>query len=158
MEAFAFARVVHVLGVVLWIGGVAMVTTVLLPSLRRMDSADDAITLFDRLETRFALQAKFAVLLTGASGFYMLDYIDAWGRYTDPSYWWVHAMTAVWAIFTLVLFVLEPMLLRRWFREHGERDPAGTMVVIQRFHGVLLVLSLTTITGAVAGSHGWLFV
>ena len=31
MNEFAFARVLHVLGVVLWIGGVAMVTTVLLP-------------------------------------------------------------------------------------------------------------------------------
>lgn len=158
MEGFAFARVVHVLAVVLWIGGVAMVTTVLLPSLRRMDSPEEAITLFERLESRFALQAKFAVLLTGLSGFYMLDYIDAWGRYTDPSYWWVHAMTAVWVIFMLVLFVLEPLFLRRWFQEHGKRDPGRTFAVIQRFHRVLLVLSLVTIAGAVAGSHGWLFV
>jgi uncharacterized membrane protein len=32
---FAFARVVHVLAIVLWIGGVAMVTLVLLPAGRR---------------------------------------------------------------------------------------------------------------------------
>lgn len=34
MNEFALARVLHVLGVVLWIGGVAMVTTVLLPAVR----------------------------------------------------------------------------------------------------------------------------
>src|SRR3989338_7455886 len=32
-QAFIIARVLHMLGVVLWIGGVAMVTTVLLPAI-----------------------------------------------------------------------------------------------------------------------------
>ncbi len=158
MEEFAFARVVHVVAVVLWIGGVAMVTTVLLPALRRMDTPEEAITLFERLESRFALQAKIAVVLTGLSGFYMLDYIDGWDRYTDLSYWWVHAMTAIWAIFTLVLFVLQPLFLHRWFTEHGEANPTGTFAVVIRFHRVLLILSLLTVAGAVAGSHGWLIV
>jgi uncharacterized membrane protein len=158
MEEFALARVIHVLAVVLWIGGVAMVTTVLLPALRRMDSPDEAIRLFERLESRFALQAKFAVLLTGLSGFYMLDYMDGWDRYTDPSYWWIHAMTAVWALFTVVLFVLEPLFLHRWFAERGTSNPTRTFAVVIRFHRLLLTVSLVTIAGAVAGSHGWLFV
>ena len=158
MEGFAFARVVHVLAVVLWIGGVAMVTTVLLPALRRMDSPEEGISLFERLESRFALQAKFAVLLTGLSGFYMLDYIDGWDRYTDFSYWWIHAMTVVWLMFTLVLFVLEPLFLRRWFKKHGRTNPTGTFAVVIRFHRVMLILSLVTVAGAVAGSHGWLIV
>ncbi len=157
MEEFAFARVIHVLAVVLWIGGVAMVTTVLLPALRRMDSPEEAITLFERLESRFALQAKFAVLLTGLSGFYMIDYINGWDRYTDPSYWWIHAMTVIWAVFAVVLFVLEPLFLRRLFVERGKVNPTGTFAVVTHFHRVLLVLSLLTIAGAVAGSHGWLF-
>ena len=32
---FGLARALHVMGVVLWIGGVAFVTTVLIPSLRK---------------------------------------------------------------------------------------------------------------------------
>ena len=36
MEEAIIARVLHVLGVVLWIGGVAMVTTVLLSATKRM--------------------------------------------------------------------------------------------------------------------------
>jgi uncharacterized membrane protein len=35
-QYFVFARTLHVLGVVLWIGGVAFVTTVLIPSLKRI--------------------------------------------------------------------------------------------------------------------------
>jgi uncharacterized membrane protein len=35
MDDLAVARTIHVLAVVLWIGGVAMVTTILLPAVRR---------------------------------------------------------------------------------------------------------------------------
>ncbi|MDP6666127.1 MAG: hypothetical protein QF357_01870 [Dehalococcoidia bacterium] len=155
MSEYAFARVIHVLGVVLWIGGVAMVTTVLLPAMKRMKPGEEPITLFERLESRFAFQAKIATVLTGLSGFYMLDYIDGWSRYSDPKFWWLHAMTIVWAIFTLVLFVLEPLVLSRMYKEHGARNPTKTLAVVHRLHLVLLVVSLLTIAGAVAGSHGW---
>ena len=63
-------------------------------------------------------------------------------------------MVAVWLIFTAVLFVLEPLVLHNWFRSSALRDPRGTMLLIQRFHWVLLALSLLTVAGAVAGSHG----
>jgi len=35
----------------------------------------------------------------------MLDYIDAWGRYSEPRFWWLHAMTMVWALFMFVIFI-----------------------------------------------------
>jgi uncharacterized membrane protein len=156
MNEFALARVIHVVAVVLWIGGVAMVTTVLIPAIRRMDLQDNPVEMFEKIESRFALQARITTVLTGLSGFYMLDYLDAWDRYTEPRFWWIHAMTIVWVLFTLVLFVLEPLILHRLLREHGKRNPAKTLAIVQRFHVVLLALSLVTIAGAVAGSHGWL--
>jgi uncharacterized membrane protein len=155
MEKYAFARVVHVVAVVLWIGGVAMVTTVLLPAIRCMVSGEEQVATFERIESRFALQAKITTLLAGLSGFYMLYYTDAWHRYAEVRFWWVHAMTIVWAIFMLVLFVLEPLFLHRWFAEHAKQDPDKTFAAVHRFHWVLLGLSLATIAGAVAGSHGW---
>ncbi len=36
MEYFTLARIIHVLAVVLWIGGVAMVTTVIIPSIKKL--------------------------------------------------------------------------------------------------------------------------
>ncbi len=72
MDKYALARVIHVLSVVLWIGGVAMVTTVLIPAIRKMGPSADQVGLFERLESRFALQAKITTLLAGLSGFYML--------------------------------------------------------------------------------------
>ncbi len=38
MAALAIARAIHVLAVVIWIGGIAMVTTVILPMVRRAQS------------------------------------------------------------------------------------------------------------------------
>ena len=46
--------------------------------------------------------------------------------------------------------------LRHRFAARARRDPEGTFRKVQRFHLVLLALSLLTILGAVAGSHGLL--
>lgn len=154
---YILARVLHVLGVVLWIGGVAFVTTVLLPSLRR--SADPArrLALFEELEGRFAFQARITTVVTGLSGFWMLHFLDAWDRYASLEYWWVHLMTLVWFLFTMVLFVLEPLFLHRWFRERAARDGEGTFRIVQAMHVFLLALSLVAVLGGVAGAHGWRF-
>jgi uncharacterized membrane protein len=97
-----------VLGVVFWIGGVAFVTTVLIPAIRKLPSASERLQLFQQLEGRFAAQARIATLLTGVTGFYMLQIMGAWNRYLDPAFWWVHLMTFVWLVFTIVLFILSP--------------------------------------------------
>ena len=41
MVELIVARILHVIGVVLWIGGVAMVTTVLLPATRRLKAPEE---------------------------------------------------------------------------------------------------------------------
>jgi hypothetical protein len=53
--------------------------------------------------------------------------------------------------------VLEPLVLHRLFLKKAEQAPEKTFVVIQVMHWVLLTISLVTVAGAVAGSHGWLF-
>ena len=149
-------RALHVLGVVLWIGGVAFVTTVLLPAVRRLKSPEERVAFFEAVERRFAWQARATTLLVGATGLHLTAAWDLWARFSSPGYWWMHAMVAVWAIFTVMLFVAEPLFLHRWFLERAQRDPAGTFRRIERLHRVLLTISLVTVLGAVAGAHGWL--
>lgn len=158
METYTLARVIHVLAVILWIGGVAMVTTVIIPAVKRLKSKEDQIKTFEQIEGRFAIQAKITTLLTGLSGFYMLYVLDAWNRYLDYKFWWIHAMTLVWIIFTLVLYVLEPLLLHKIFKTYAEKNPKKTFAIMHRAHWFLLILSLMTTAGAVAGSHGWFFI
>lgn len=156
MSAIVFARIVHVLSVVLWIGGVAFVTSVLIPAIRRHPSESERAELFERFEARFALQARVTTVCAGASGFYLLHAMDAWGRYLDPGFWWVHLMTVVWLAFTIVLFVLEPLVLHRFFLEQARKDSDRAFRFLQRMHWVLLTLSLIAIVGAVGGTRGYL--
>jgi len=158
MMDYALPRVLHVLAVVLWIGGVAFVTTVLLPAVRRMKSPEERVAFFEEVEGRFATQARATTLLAGATGFYLLHRLSAWSWFVEPSRWYLHAMVAVWLVFTLMLFVFEPLFLHRWFRQRATHDPEGTFRFIQRMHIVLLTISLVATAGAVAGSHGWLWV
>ena len=155
MDAYVLARVLHVLAVVHWIGGVAMVTLVILPQMRALPPVE-RIAMFERLEGRFGGQAKLSVLVAGLSGLWMLWLTDGWGLFFDPSRWWLHLMVAVWAIFTLVLFVLEPLFLHRWFHARAVRDPEGTFALVLRLHRVLLALSALAVAGAVQGAHGGL--
>lgn len=155
MDDLALARALHVAAVVLWIGGVAFVTTVLLPAVRREVPEAQRVDLFERVEGRFAWQSRATTLLAGLSGFHMLHRLELWDRFLDPGYWWMHAMVLTWLVFTLMLFVAEPLFLHRWFRARAARDPAGTFRLILRLHRALLTLGLVTVLGAVAGSHGW---
>lgn len=154
MDDITVARALHVLAVVHWIGGVAMVTLVLLPGLMRFPAAE-RIGLFEMIEGRFAFQAKLSTLLAGATGFYMTGRLGAWDRFLNPAtYWWMIAMVAVWALFTFVLFVAEPLFLHRWFHDKATRDADRVFKIVRRMHIVLLSVSLVTIAGAVLGAHG----
>ncbi len=64
-------------------------------------------------------------------------------------------MVAVWLLFTLMLFLLEPLLLHRWFLSRAAAAPAATFRLIQGMHWILLILSIIVIFGAVAGGHGF---
>jgi Kef-type K+ transport system membrane component KefB len=130
---------------------------VLLPEVKRLREPAERIEFFEKMEAGFARHARVTTLVTGLSGIYLVHSLGAWERFAELQYWWMHAMVLVWGVFTLMLFVLEPLWLHRWFRERAQRDPDGTLATITRLHWLLLLASLTTVAGAAAGSHGWSF-
>jgi uncharacterized membrane protein len=156
MDAYTLARAAHVLAVVHWIGGVAMVTLVLLPAMRRLARPEDRIATFETVEGRFGGQAKVSTQVAGLSGLWMLWETDGWDLFLDAGHWWLHLMVAVWAIFTFVLFVAEPLWLHRWFHARAARDPEGAFALVLRLHRVLLAVSAVAVAGAVLGAHGGL--
>lgn len=151
------ARALHVLAVVHWIGGVTFVTLVLLPALTKHVAPAQRLALFEALEQRLGRQARLSTLLAGLSGFYKTWRLDAWSRFLDPHYWWMHAMLTVWVTFSIVLFIAEPLFLHRWFRTRALLEPDASFLLLQRFHAAALVVSLITTGGAVIGAHGGLF-
>ena len=154
-DLFVLARTIHVVAIVFWIGGVAFITTTLLPTINKVVDKEQRVLLFEQLEHKFAWHAKLATLATGVSGYYMLDFLNAWQRYQELQYWWLHLMTFVWLIFSLVLFVLEPLFLHRWFIEQAKKDSNKSFKLLQKMHYILLSISILAVVGAVGGSHGY---
>lgn len=152
MDDFTLARVVHVVSILFWIGGVAFVTLVVMPSVRGLHAPEARLAAFHRTEGRFAPQARIWVLLAGVSGFWMTWRGQMWDRFADPHFWWMHAMLLVWLIFAVMLFVVEPFALHR--RMAASPDPAKDFARLERMHRLLLGVSVVAVIGAVGGSHG----
>ena len=157
MDDIIVARGLHVLAVVHWIGGVTLITLVILPAISRLPDPAARLRLFEAIEGRFSSQARISVTLAGLSGFYMVYRLDVWDRFLDAGFWWMHAMVLIWAIFTIILFIAEPLFLHAWFQHRAGADPIGTVRLVQRAHGALLTVSFLTVGGAVLGAHGMLY-
>ena len=106
MEYLTLARVIHVMAVIIWIGGVAMVTMVIIPAIKKMKAVGEQVDSFENIEGRFAVIAKVATLITAVSGFYMIHVLQAWYRFTELRFWWFHGMVLILLIFSVVLFIL----------------------------------------------------
>lgn len=152
MGEFTLARVLHILAIVPWIGGVAFVTTVLMPAIRRNNPPRERLAAFHRFEAGFAWQARLWVGLAGLSGLWMIHRADLWYRFADLRFWWMHAMVAVWAVFAAMLYGIEPLFLHR--RMEQSQSPERDFARMERMHRILLLASLIAVVGAMAGAHG----
>jgi len=156
IDDFGLARAIHVLGVVHWIGGVAAVTTIVLPHARGLPDVNAAIEAFESFERRFATQARISVAAVGASGIYMLWRMAAWSRFEWLSFWWLHLMVVLWLLFALVLSVFEPLGFDRWFRTYALRKKDRAFALAVRLHWAALVIATLAIGAGMLGAHGYL--
>ncbi len=150
-----WARAIHVLAVAHWIGGVAFVTLVILPLARSLP-AQEGLALFEAAENRFAAQVRVSIPVAGAAGFWMTYRMDLWSRFLDPHFWWMTAMLGLWVVFSIVVFVVEPLFHAR-IENLARANPPLALARIKRMHSMLLALATVTIAGAVAGAHGFYF-
>jgi uncharacterized membrane protein len=152
MDDIVFARALHVLSLIHWIGGVAFVTLIALPLAASRGGAD-GLALFNAIERRFAAQVRVSIPLAGASGLWMTYRLDLWSRFADPSFWWMSAMAGLWLVFMGVVFVVEP-LFHDAFERRARADQALALRRLTRAHRVLLLAAALTAFGAVAGAQG----
>jgi uncharacterized membrane protein len=146
-------RAIHVLAVVIWIGGVWLVTTVLLPGMKQQ-LPEEWMREFDAIERRFAPQARIAVLLVLLSGLYMLYAYNLWDRFADSHFWWMHLMVVVWLLFAALLFIIEPLIIRHTVYQRETAASRATLTRMLWVHRVMLALSILAIFAAIGGSHG----
>ena len=151
-DDMTLARILHVIAIVGWIGGVWFVTFVVMPALSRSEAPETRLAAFHRIESGFAPQARIWVLLAGASGFWMTHRADLWSRFADLHFWWMHAMLALWTVFALMLFVIEPLFLHKRMAE--SQTPRADFLRMVAMHRALSVIAVVTVFGAMGGAHG----
>lgn len=154
MDGFVIARTLHVLALMHWLGGVWLMALVIVPGLQSKVPSAQRLPIFEMIEGRFGKQARVSVVVSGVTGLWMTYELDAWSRFADLSYWWMHLMVVVWVLFTAMLYVAEPVVLHRWFHARAVADPDTAFRLLQRAHYVLLVLSTIAAAGALIGVHG----
>jgi uncharacterized membrane protein len=151
----ALARAIHVVAIVVWIGGVSFVTTVLLPAIRRAHPPQERLAVFLRYESAFSWQARISVAAAGISGLYLVWRFNMWARFGQAQYWWLHAMAGLWLAFAALLFVIEPLALHRRLAAAADTADSDAMFArMERMHQILLAFSLVTAFAATGGAHG----
>ncbi|MCK4847217.1 MAG: hypothetical protein KAS88_06035, partial [Deltaproteobacteria bacterium] len=106
---------VHLLTVILWIGGLGFITILMLPMIIRMEDPLGKVLLFNRIEQKFAPLARVYNVIVGVSGFTLL-YMT--GAYRDIFTFTIESlpllfMAVVWVFWAVMLFVLEPIVVRK---------------------------------------------
>ncbi len=161
---FSIMHIIHLLAVVLWIGGLAFVTAIILPMILRNPDALGKVLLFRGVERRFAKIAKALNLVTGFTGFAMV-FIMGWGpvMFTRPGLPLL-VMTLIWLFWFVMLFGLEPIIIKRMLDKMARDAEGGGGLEIDAvfrrmntMHWVLLLLSLVAIASGAVFAHGPLF-
>ncbi len=151
-------HIVHLLTVILWIGGLGFVTILIFPLLTRTSDPLEKVLLFQRIEHRFAPLAKVYNVVVGVSGFTML-FLMGWHRHLlSPGGVPLLFMILVWFFWAVMLFGLEPLvikkLLDRMEKNTEEMDIDGVFGMVNRVHWVLLVISLAAAAAGAVFVHG----
>ncbi|MBI5561932.1 MAG: hypothetical protein HY894_03630 [Deltaproteobacteria bacterium] len=155
---FVLMHVIHLLTVILWIGGLAFVTIIILPmAISTKDSLQKVLT-FQRVEHRFASLARIFNVITGASGFVML-YQTGWHRllFTRGAVP-LTFMTMVWVFWFVMLWGLEPLVIKKMLEKmiKGEEkmDIDAVFIKLNRMHWFMVAISLAAAAAGALTAHG----
>ena len=157
---FTLVHIIHVLTVILWIGGLAFVTTMVFPLIFKTPDALQKVLLFQRIEHKFAKVARYYNLIVGVSGFIMVA-MRGWHRvmFTKAGAG-LTVMTAIWIFWFIMLFGLEPIVIKKMLEnmaKGGDKmDIDGIFAKLNRMHWVMMAVSLIAAAAGITFAHGYL--
>lgn len=144
---YVVALIVHVISIVVWIGGVAFVTMITFPMIQRADNSFEQVMMFQGVEHRFSKVAKVMVVLAGLSGFYLI--------HEKGLHFGVWVMIVLWSVYAALLFGLEKLIFSKLFKQtpDSKQDTKKVFAILQAFHWVVLALSLFAVAAGIWYSH-----
>lgn len=102
MDYLTTVGIIHLLGVILWVGVLAIFSVQVYEVGRRRNSGNKTYS------GKNAATSLPAVVFTGSTGFYFLQQWEIWDRIIAMEFWWVHSMLVAWILLLVVVFFLEP--------------------------------------------------
>ncbi len=157
---FSILHIIHIITVVVWIGGLSFITLLILPLIIDMDDPLQKALLFQRIEHKFAPMARIYNIIVGISGFVMV-YLTGWYK-LYPTYKGLPLliMTLIWVMWFIMLFGLEPVIIRkmldRMVKRNEKMEIENIFRLMNRMHFILLLLSFIAIIAGVAFGHSYL--
>lgn len=143
---YGIALIIHVISIIIWIGGVSFVTLVTFPMIIRLEKSLEQVLMFQGIEHRFAGIAKAMVVLAGMSGLYLI-----YEKGTSLAVW---IMIVVWAFYASLLFGLEKLIFKKLFaRPEDQADMKKVFSLLQGFHWVVLGLSFLAVAAGIWAGH-----
>ena len=155
---YPYLHIIHILTVILWIGGLGFITILILPMVVKMPDALQKVLLFQRIEHRFAPLARIYTVIVGVSGFSMFFILDFAPILFEKEGIFLLIMIAIWIFWVIMLFGLEPLIVKRILdnlaKEKGKsleiEDLFNRMNIL---HFVLLFLSLAASASGIIFAH-----
>jgi uncharacterized membrane protein len=133
--------IIHLLSIVLWIGGLAFVTIVMFPTIRGIEDPLAQIKVFLGVEKKFSALARIYVLIAGATGITLF--------FRKGGFVWFRSSSAIqdmliykfvlWIIFVVALFGAEKHLLKILVSQQAAPEKAFRVLGIM--HWVMLFLT-----------------
>ncbi len=154
---FSLMHIIHIVAVIIWIGGLAFVTMIIFPIILKTQDPLQKVLLFQKVEHRFARMARVYNLLVGISGFTML-FMMGWHRaLLTRAGLPLLFMLLVWVFWAVMLFGLEPLVVRKTIenmaKEKERLDIDGIFRRMNRLHWILLTLSLAVVMAGSIFAH-----
>ncbi len=145
--------IIHVICVIIWIGGVSFVTTVIFPLMYRTEGSLEKALLFQGVEHRFAGIVKWLIAAVGLTGFYLLYAQYGFEVLLTKRGLGIVIMIFAWGLYTTVL-LSERKIFGRIFADPEKIDMDRALKLINAMHWVLLTISFSAVAGGVWFGHG----
>jgi len=97
--------IIHVIGVIIWIGGVAFVTMVIFPMMYRTEGSLEKALLFQGVEHRFSAIVRWLIAIVGGTGFYLLSAKYGFSILSTQRGIGIVIMLSAWTFYTAVIFL-----------------------------------------------------
>jgi uncharacterized membrane protein len=144
--------IIHVIGVIIWIGGVAFVTMVIFPMMYRTEGSLEKALLFQGVEHRFSGLVRWLIAIVGGTGFYLLSVKYGFSILSTQRGLGIVIMLFVWTFYTAVL-LLEKKIFGKIFADPETIDMDRALKMINAMHWVLLTVSFSAVSGGIWFAH-----